>query len=194
MVYILAKRYWIRTASIIIGLVVIIGSAAGGLVMWLSEYSTPDGVFIEYPYSQQYLSTNPWIPPNGSFALIFIDAKAYNNSVEFRETVWNNFLELIRKEEIPNLYVVRVTCTEFLRCREETARVTMNFYEFLFYQVSGGKLAYPPSLIVVYNNNSRIDFVDSIILEHTCLTDPFKLLDELKDAMSQYIHQRLQQS
>lgn len=194
MVYILARRHWIRTASIIIGLVVIIGSAAGGLVMWLSGYSIPDGVFIEYPYSQQYLSTNPWIPPNGSFALVFIDAEAYNSSVRFRKTVWDSFLELVRKEKIPNLYIVRVTCTEFLRCREETARVTMNFYEFLFYQVSGGRLAYPPSLIVVYNNNSKIDFVDLIIPEYPGPTDPFKVLNELKDAMSQYIHQRLQQS
>ena len=192
MVYMLARRRWIRTASVIIGLVVIIGSAAGGLVMWLSGSSMPDGVFIEYPYSQQYLSTNPWVPPNGSFALVFIDAEAYDNSVGFRKTVWNSFLELIRKEEIPNLYVVRVTCTEFLKCREETARVTMNFYEFLFYQVSGGRLAYPPSLIVVYNNNSRIEFVDLIVPEYPGSTDPFKIFNELKDAMSQYIHQRLQ--
>lgn len=184
----------IRTVSIIVGLIVVTGTVAGGLMILLSGANMPDGVFIEYPYQEHYVSTKPWTPPNGSFGLVFIDAESFKDSTKFRETTWKSFLGLLEVRNVSNLYVVRVTCSDFLGCREVTARATMGFYETLVYQFVGGGLAYPPSLIVVYNNNGRIDFVDLIVPKYPGPTDPFRIYDELKEAMSQYNSQILHQS
>lgn len=183
---ILVRKRVVRTASIIIGLVVVIGSVATGLMILLSGANMPDGVFVEYPYQEHYVSTKPWAPPNGSFGLVFIDAESFKDSVKFRKTTWKNFLELLKTENTSNLYVIRVTCSDFLSCREATAGATMRFYEALVYQFTGGGLAYPPSLIVVYNDNGRIYFVDLIVPKYPGPTEPLGIYDELEEAMSRY--------
>ncbi len=195
----MARKRVLRTASIIIGLIVVVGTIATGLMIWISWGTVPDGVYVEYPVNQHYVSRKPWTPPNGSFGLVFIDAVSYGDSTRFRESTWKSFLQLLRSENVSNLYVARVTCSDFIYnnpegCKEETAKNTMVFYELLVYQAIGGGLAYPPSLVLVYNNGSSVVFVDLIVPKYPGPTDPFGIYSELNESMYRYMSQVLRQS
>jgi len=179
------RKRSLRLFSIIVGLVVVIGSVAGALMILIPGMSQPDGVYIEYPVKETYASTHPWTPPNNSYGVVFVDSNDMEDSVKFRENEWKGLLQLFETEKPGNVYVVRVACTSFrpLDCREATAQVTLTYYEQLVYYVTGGGLAYPPSLIIVYNNGTHIRFVDLIVPKFPGPTEPMGIYQEIMDAI-----------
>ncbi len=183
----MVRKRSIRLFSFIIGLVVVLGSVAGALMILIPGMSQPDGVYIVYPVKETYASTKPWIPPNNTYGVVFIDSNDMEDSVKFRENAWKGLLQLFEEEKPGNVYVVRVVCTSFrpLDCRETTAQVTLMFYEKLVYYVTGGGLAYPPSLVVVYNNGTNVRFVDLVVPKYPGPTEPMGIYQEIMDVIRQ---------
>ncbi len=185
------KKRSLRLFSLIVGLVVVLGSVAGALMILIPGMRQPDGVYIVYPVKETYASTRPWVPPNNTYGVVFIDSNDMNDSVKFREGAWKGLLELFENQKPDKVYVARVVCTSFrpLDCREATAQTTLVFYEKLVYAVTGGGLAYPPSLVVVYNNGTHIKFVDLIVPKYPGPTEPMGIYQEIMDAIHRGIRQ-----
>ncbi len=187
----MVRKRSLRLFSLIVGLVVVLGSVAGALMILIPGMRQPDGVYIEYPVRETYASTRPWIPPNNTYGVVFIDSNDMEDSVKFRENEWKELLQLFENKKPGDIYVIRVVCTSFrpLDCREATAQVTLTFYEKLIYYVTGGKLAYPPSLLVIYNNGSSIRFIDLIVPNYPAPMKPIDIYEEIIDAIRQDTHQ-----
>ena len=183
------KTHGKRLASIILGIIVIASTVSVGLMILVSTHSLPDGVYIVYPYQTRYFGTKPWTPPKDQFGLIFIDAENYPDSVKFKKDVWTAFLMLLKSHKIGNLTIARVTCSRFPDgCEEESAKVTLQFYEYLVYKATHG-YAYPPSLLLIYYDGEKVYFVDLIVPKYPGPTDPYGIYYEVKEAIHRYSSQ-----